>query len=68
VRYGRTIEKGFLPVYSVDTEEEARSLLVAACQTNHNNEFIARELSQEQTMQNLFAFSDRLEKIHGMIK
>jgi hypothetical protein len=54
------VEEGFLPVFSVDTEEEARELLVFACGTNIEGEFVARELVQEQTLEALTAFSDRL--------
>jgi hypothetical protein len=68
VRYGRSVDKGFLPIYSVDTEEEARELLVAACPTNMNGEFIAPELVRQQTLENLYSFGSRLEKMHGHIK
>lgn len=65
MRFGRTVEDGFLPVYSVDTEEEAKRLLVLACGTNLRNEFVARELGEEQTLENLYAFGKRLEETHG---
>jgi len=68
VRFGRTIPEGFLPVYSVDTEEEARQLLVMACSTNVNGEFIARELAHEQTLENLYAFGNRLATTHSMMR
>lgn len=60
MRYGRAVEEGCLPVFSTDTEEDARRLLVAACSTNLDGEFVARELAEEQTLENLRAFSDRL--------
>lgn len=68
MRYGRTVEKGFLPVYSVDTEEEAKSLIVLSCPTNMAGEYIAPELAQEQTLENLDAFSERLDKAHTLMK
>jgi hypothetical protein len=68
VRYGRSVEKGFLPVYSVDTEEEAEMLLRTACDTNVAGEFVARELAEQQTLENLYAFGDRLERIHDVIR
>ncbi len=55
-------------IYSVDTEEEANALLVMACGTNLDGEFVARELASEQTLENLFAFGDRLRSIHEMVK
>ena len=68
VRYGRNTPEGFLPVYSVDTEDEAHSLLVAACGKNMDGEFVARELVTEQTLENLYAFGDRLAEIHKMMQ
>jgi len=65
VRYGRSLEPGFLPVYSVDTEDEAKRLLVLACPRNYDGEFVARELVDAQTLENLEAFADRLERLHG---
>lgn len=68
MRYGRTVPRGFLPVYSVDTEEEAKNLLVFACPKNVDGEFVAPELVEEQTIPNLFAFGDRLAKAHDIMK
>lgn len=68
MRYGRTVEDGFLPVYSCDTEEEARQLLVVACSTNMEGEFIARELATDQSLEHLQAFSDRLALVDEMMK
>jgi hypothetical protein len=68
VRYGRTVEEGFLPCYSVDTEEEAERLLVRACPRNVNQEFVARELCEEQTLDRLFAFGERLARLHRQMK
>ena len=68
VRFGRTVEPGFLPVFSVDTEEEAEQLLVAACATNLRGEFIAEELGHTQSLENLYAFGRRLERTWAEIK
>lgn len=72
MRFGRTVEPGFLPCYSVDTEDEARDLLVATCSTvkagPQRGEFIARELLEEQTLENLAAFGDRLAAAHERMK
>ena len=67
MRYGRSVPDGFLPVFSVGSEAEAKSLLSIACATNINGEFIAKELAQEQTLDNLYSFGDRLEKDHERI-
>lgn len=54
-------------MFSVPTEKDARSLLIAACSTNLKGEFIARELVHEQTLENLYAFSDRLAQVWKLI-
>ena len=67
MRFGRTVEEGFLPVYSVDSEEEARNLLVLSCETNLEGEFISRELAQDRTLESLQTFSARLAEMHKRI-
>lgn len=64
VRYGRCLPDGFLPVYSVGSEAEAKSLLTMACPTNLAGEYIARELVVEQTIDNLLSFGERLDQLH----
>lgn len=59
---------GFLPVMSVDTEEEARSLLVLSCPRNEAGEFVARDLVEEQTLENLETFSAKLEANYKILK
>lgn len=56
-----SIPEGSLPVFSVDTEEEAEALLTAACPLNHKGEYYAPELAREQTLENLDKFSERLQ-------
>lgn len=68
VRFGRTVEKGFLPVYSVDTEEEAEQLLAFACPMNREGEYVAPELAQEQSLASLEAFGQRLDKFYKLMK
>jgi hypothetical protein len=60
----KPIPQGHLPVFSVADEEEALELLTLACQTNVKGEFVATELAEEQTLENLNAFSDRLQLYH----
>lgn len=62
MRFGPEVPNGFMPVFSVDTEEDARHLLVLACGRNLQGEFFSRELTQEQSFKNLRVFSDRLAK------
>ena len=60
VGYGVTVPSGSLPVFSVDTEEEAKALVALACETDAAGYHFARELADEQSLENLQAFSDRL--------
>lgn len=55
-------------MFSVDTEKDARDLIVLACETNARGEYIARELAHEQTLDNLQAFSDRLARTWDMLQ
>ena len=68
VRFGPKCPRGFLPVYSVGDEEEAKALLIASCPRNYQGEFVAEELAQEQTLERLQVFSDRLHTNHERLK
>jgi hypothetical protein len=56
-----------LPVFTVNNEEEARLLITLACPTNAKGEHIAPELAEEQTLENLSSFGDRLNGIYQKI-
>ena len=57
-----------MPVYSVADEKEAEALLVMACPMDrHSGKYYAPELAREQTLENLDAFSDRLDLMHDII-
>jgi hypothetical protein len=68
VGYGTVVPNGSLPVYSVDSEEEAERLLTLTCGTNVRGEHFARELAENQTIENLFAFGERLAKAHDFMQ
>lgn len=68
MRFGPKCEKGFLPVFSVDTPEEAEALLILSCPRNASGEFVAPELAEEQTLDNLDAFGDRLRERYQILK
>ena len=57
---------GHLPVFSVNSEDEARRLIVAACPCDADGHYYSRELAEEQTLENLEAFAQRLERIYRM--
>ena len=67
VTYGEVCPDGYLPAFSVGSTEEAKALLIFACPTNHKNQFIAPELSREQTLENLNAFAERLNNAHKVL-
>lgn len=60
--------EGFLPVFSVDTEDEARRLLTMACQTNVDGEFYSGELARSQDLDTLQEFSDKLARYYDLMK
>jgi hypothetical protein len=55
---------GSLPVFSTNTLEASKMLVQLSCATNLNGEYIAKELAETQNMENLQAFSDRLNEIY----
>lgn len=65
--FGSKVPRGHLPVYSVGTDEEAEALLRLACPTNIHGRFVAPELAEEQTLENLQRFSDRLDAMHDRL-
>ena len=59
-----TCPAGSLPVFSVDTEKEAEQLIQLACKVDSKGLFYAPELAQDQTLENLHAFGDRLADLY----
>lgn len=55
---------GRLPVFTTDTEAEARALIALACPMNMDGDYYAPELAQEQTIENLRAFTARLADLY----
>lgn len=49
-------------MFGVQTEKEAEMLIIMACPRDQEGEHYARELAQEQTLENLVAFSDKLQE------
>jgi hypothetical protein len=73
VTYGRRCPEGHLPVFSVDTEEEAKTLIARCCElvfvdSLNTTAYLAQELEAEQTLENLYKFGTRLEKEYAKIK
>jgi hypothetical protein len=68
VGYGVSVPKGRLPVFTVDTEEEAKQLIALACPVGIDGNYYARELVEEQTLENLQKFSDKLARCYKLMK
>lgn len=51
-------------MFSVDTEAEAKTLIAMACPMDGNKKYYARELVNDQTLDNLFAFGGKLALLH----
>ncbi len=49
-------------MFSTNTEEEAKDLIILTCPLGHDGHYYARELAAEQTLENLQLFSDRLQQ------
>ena len=66
MRFGPKCEAGFIPIFSVETEEEAHQLLTMACPLNADGEYVAPELARgEQTLEVLYGFGDRLRETYN---
>jgi hypothetical protein len=68
VGYGRIPLPGHLCVHSVCCEARAKELIVLSCEMGRLGEYVARELVQAQTQENLRAFGARLARTERMIK
>ena len=64
--WGTVVPNGRLPVYSVDTAEEAQKLAVMVCKRDMAGNLYAPELAEMQTLENLQVFSDRLAQAHAI--
>ncbi len=73
MKHGTVVPKGFLPVFSVDTPGEAEKLLARCCELvtygpDRKLGWLAPELEQKQTLENLYAFGHRLDKVYREMK
>ena len=57
-----------LPVMSVNSEEEARELLIATCSRGSDGHYYSDELAQEQSLERLEQFSQKLERTYAIIQ
>ena len=51
-------------MFTTNNREEAELLVTLACPTNMDGDYYAPELAQEQTIENLHAFSHRLADLY----
>lgn len=55
-------------MFSVNTEKEAKDLIILCCPRGYDGHYYARELAEEQTLENLERFSARLAKGYEMMQ
>lgn len=67
-RKPKPIPKGRLPIFSVDTEEEAKTIIIMTCKRDMKGNYYAPELAEEQTLERLYAFGDRLRAAYARLK
>ena len=67
MRFGPKCEDGFLPVFAVADEDEAKALLTMSCSTNMHGEYVAKQLITDQSLENLEAFSTHLDRAHALL-
>lgn len=68
MRVGTTCPEGFLPVYSVDTEEEAKTLVILTTSIGPDGEYYAMNLAAAQTLEELEAFAQQVDRAHEFLK
>jgi len=69
VRYGRgAAPRGFLPVFSTDTEEEALSVIVATCSRGPDGNYYSHDLAREQSLDRLRYLSEKMARVYPTIK
>lgn len=68
VGFGRSLPDGYLPVFAVADEKEAQDLITLSCPTNMHRQHYSPELAEEQTLENLDRFSERLIRAHNLMK
>jgi len=69
VRFGRgACPDGFLPVFSVDTDEEARKLIVATCSRDADGNYYSHDLAAEQSLERLNYLGEKMERVYRMLK
>lgn len=68
MRFGRgACPDGYLPVFSVDTEEQAHQVIVGTCSRGLDGEYYSHDLAREQTLENLIKLGDKMERVYDLI-
>lgn len=55
-------------MYSVETEEEAKKLVGLVCPRGLGGDYVAPDLVEDQTLENLAKFSHRLDRGYKLMK
>lgn len=54
-------------MFSTDTEEQARSVIVATCSRGLDGQYYSHDLAADQTLENLDRLGDKMERAYNMI-
>jgi hypothetical protein len=55
-------------VFSTDTEEQARSVIVGTCSLGIDGQYYSHDLAAEQTLENLTRLGDKMERVYDLIQ
>lgn len=69
MRFGTECPEGFLPVYSVDTEAEARRLIGMTCSLGNDGFYYSREMAEAERegrrdIDGFYLFSQKLDQVY----
>lgn len=68
MRYGRgACPEGFLPIFSVNTEVEAKRLIAATCSLGLDGSYYSTEMARDQSLDQFARFGQKLALVYAHI-
>lgn len=69
MRYGRgACPKGFLPIFSVRTEAEAKLLLAMTCSLGPDRNYYSNEMARDQSLEQFALFGQKLARAYACMQ
>ena len=66
MRYGRgACPEGFLPIFSVNSEDEAKRLLVVTCSLGPDRHYYSNEMAADQSIEQFARFGQKLARAYA---